>query len=103
MPLAALFALITAAFAAAPRFAVRAVGRRRLQYRLQDARRALIVGAGAAGEMIVKELMGHPTLGLGPLPRLEQHPAVHHHAGHVGRRRGVDDGLRGRPCAGRPR
>jgi FlaA1/EpsC-like NDP-sugar epimerase len=69
VPLSVLFmdALLTAAFAAAPRFAVRAVGRRRQRDRLQDARRALIVGAGAAGEMIVKELIGHPALMLNPV------------------------------------
>jgi FlaA1/EpsC-like NDP-sugar epimerase len=81
VPLSVLFmdGLFTAAFAAAPRFAVRAVGRRRLQYRLQDARRALIVGAGAAGEMIVKELMGHPTLGLNPIGFVDDDRSKHGH------------------------
>ena len=42
---------------------VRGAGLRRRgqQHRLLDAPRALIVGAGAAGEMIVKELMSHPA------------------------------------------
>jgi FlaA1/EpsC-like NDP-sugar epimerase len=81
VPLSVLFmdGLFTAAFAAGPRFAVRAVGRRRQQSRLQDARRALIVGAGAAGEMIVKELMGHPTLGLNPVGFVDDDRSKHGH------------------------
>jgi FlaA1/EpsC-like NDP-sugar epimerase len=81
VPLSVLFmdALLTAAFAATPRFAVRAVGRRRQQNRLQDARRALIVGAGAAGEMIVKELIGHPALMLNPVGFVDDDRSKHGH------------------------
>jgi FlaA1/EpsC-like NDP-sugar epimerase len=81
VPLSVLFmdALLTAAFAAAPRFAVRAVGRRRQRNRLQDARRALIVGAGAAGEMIVKELIGHPALMLNPIGFVDDDRSKHGH------------------------
>jgi FlaA1/EpsC-like NDP-sugar epimerase len=81
VPLSVLFldGLITASFAAAPRFAVRAFGRRRQQHRLQDARRALIVGAGAAGEMIVKELMSHPGLGLNPVGFVDEDRSKHGH------------------------
>jgi len=81
VPLSVLFldGLLTAAFAATPRFAVRAFGRRRQQHRLQDARRALIVGAGAAGEMIVKELMAHPALGLNPLGFVDDDRSKHGH------------------------
>jgi FlaA1/EpsC-like NDP-sugar epimerase len=81
VPLSVLFldGLLTAAFAAAPRFAVRAVGRRQQQYRLRDARRALIVGAGAAGEMIVKELLAHPGLGLNPIGFVDDDRSKHNH------------------------
>ncbi len=81
VPLSVLFidGLLTAAFAAAPRFTVRAFGRRRQQHRLMDARRALIVGAGAAGEMIVRELMGHPTLGLNPVGFVDDDRSKHGH------------------------
>jgi FlaA1/EpsC-like NDP-sugar epimerase len=71
--------LLTAAFAAAPRFAIRALGRGRRQNRLVDARRALIVGAGAAGEMIVKELMDHPALGLDPIGFVDDDASKHGH------------------------
>jgi FlaA1/EpsC-like NDP-sugar epimerase len=81
VPLSVLFmdGLLTAAFAAMPRFGVRAFGRRRQRNRLQDARRAVIVGAGAAGEMIVKELMGHPTLGLNPVGFVDDDRSKHGH------------------------
>jgi FlaA1/EpsC-like NDP-sugar epimerase len=72
-------ALLTAAFAAAPRFAVRAFGRRGQQHRLLDAPRALIVGAGAAGEMIVKELLTHPALGLNPIGFVDDDRSKHGH------------------------
>ncbi len=81
VPLSVLFmdGLLTAAFAAAPRFAVRSVGRRRQHRRLLDAPRALIVGAGAAGEMIVKELLGHPALGLNPVGFVDDDRSKHGH------------------------
>ncbi len=81
VPLSVLFidGLLTAVFAALPRFAVRAFGRRGQQHRLQDARRALIVGAGAAGEMIVKELLAHPTLGLNPIGFVDDDRSKHNH------------------------
>lgn len=69
VPLSVLFidSLLTAALITLPRFALRAMGRRRQWRRLETGRRALIVGAGAAGEMIVKELLDHPQLGLNPV------------------------------------
>jgi FlaA1/EpsC-like NDP-sugar epimerase len=81
VPLSVLFmdGLLTAAFAAAPRFAVRAFGRRGQRHRLLDARRALIVGAGAAGEMIVKEMMGHPAVGLNPVGFVDDDRSKHGH------------------------
>jgi FlaA1/EpsC-like NDP-sugar epimerase len=81
VPISVLFmdGLLTAATAALPRFAVRVVGRRGQRQRLEDAKRALIVGAGAAGEMIVRELMGHPHLGLNPIGFVDDDPSKHHH------------------------
>ena len=81
VPLSVLFmdGLLTAASAATPRFAVRAFGRRWQHHRFQNARRALIVGAGAAGEMIVKELMAHPALGLNPIGFVDDDRSKHGH------------------------
>ena len=58
-------ALLTAAAVSLPRLALRIFGRRRRP--VGSSRRALIVGAGTTGEMIVKELVGHPHLGLYPV------------------------------------
>jgi FlaA1/EpsC-like NDP-sugar epimerase len=81
VPLSVLFldALLTAAFAAAPRLAVRALGRGRSRRRLEEGRRALIVGAGAAGEMIVKELLSHPQVGLNPIGFVDDDRSKHGH------------------------
>jgi FlaA1/EpsC-like NDP-sugar epimerase len=81
VPLSVLFldGLLTAAFAAMPRFAIRAVRVGRQRSRLEDARRALIVGAGGAGEMIVKELMSHPALGLNPVGFVDDDRSKHGH------------------------
>lgn len=81
VPLSVLFldALLTATFAALPRFAVRAVGRGRHRHRRDDAKRALIVGAGAAGEMIVRELLGHPGVGLNPIGFVDDDRSKHGH------------------------
>ncbi len=81
VPLSVLFldGLLTAAFAAMPRFAIRAVRVGRQRSRLEDARRALIVGAGGAGEMIVKELMAHPALGLNPVGFVDDDRSKHGH------------------------
>ena len=76
VPLSVLFidGLLTAAFAALPRLRVRALGRRGQRRRVQEGRRTLIVGAGAAGEMIVKELLGHPQIGLNPICFVDDDP-----------------------------
>jgi FlaA1/EpsC-like NDP-sugar epimerase len=81
VPISVLFldGLITAAFAALPRLAVLAYGRRGQWRRLEDGRRALIVGAGAAGEMIVKELLSHPMLGLNPIGFVDDDRSKHGH------------------------
>jgi FlaA1/EpsC-like NDP-sugar epimerase len=46
---------------------------------VETGRRALIVGAGAAGEMIVKELLGHPQLGLNPVGFVDDDRSKHGH------------------------
>jgi FlaA1/EpsC-like NDP-sugar epimerase len=81
VPISVLFmdGLLTAAFAALPRLWVRAVGRRGQRRRVESGRRALIVGAGAAGEMIVKELLGHPQIGLNPVGFLDDDRSKHGH------------------------
>jgi FlaA1/EpsC-like NDP-sugar epimerase len=81
VPLSVVFldALLTALAASLPRLAVRSMGKLGQRRRLEDARRALIVGAGAAGEMIVKELMGHPTLGLNPVGFVDDDRSKHGH------------------------
>ncbi len=84
VPVSVLFmdGLITAVAAATPRLAVRLAGRRGQLHRLEDGRRVLIVGAGAAGEMIVKELLGHPQLGLRPVAFVDDDRSKHGHRMH---------------------
>ncbi|HEY7637571.1 MAG TPA: nucleoside-diphosphate sugar epimerase/dehydratase [Gemmatimonadales bacterium] len=81
VPISVLFmdGLLTGAAASLPRFAVRSLGRRGQRRRLEDARRAIIAGAGAAGEMIVKELLGHPQLGLNPIGFVDDDASKHGH------------------------
>jgi FlaA1/EpsC-like NDP-sugar epimerase len=81
VPLSVLFidALLTATFAALVRVTVRTFGRRGQRRRLEDGRRALIVGAGSAGEMIVKELLSHPHIGLNPIAFVDDDQSKHGH------------------------
>jgi len=81
VPLSVLFldGLLSGIFAAGPRLAVRAYGRRSRASAHQVARRALIVGAGAAGEMIVKELLAHPHLGINPIGFVDDDRSKHGH------------------------
>jgi FlaA1/EpsC-like NDP-sugar epimerase len=71
-------ALFTAAVITLPRMAVRiAAIRRRNGSQQVDARRVLIAGAGAAGCMIVRELLGNPQLGLNPVGFLDDDRSKH--------------------------
>ncbi|MEP6687582.1 MAG: nucleoside-diphosphate sugar epimerase/dehydratase [Gemmatimonadales bacterium] len=81
VPLSVLFidACLTAGLVTLPRLLVRLLNRRVQRRRLEDARRVLIVGAGAAGEMIVKELLGHPQLGLNPVGFVDDDRTKHGH------------------------
>ncbi len=81
VPLSVLFldGLLSGVFTALPRLAVRAYGRRGHGTKRAGARRALIVGAGAAGELIVKELLAHPHLGLNPIGFVDDDRSKHGH------------------------
>jgi FlaA1/EpsC-like NDP-sugar epimerase len=81
VPLSVLFldALLTAMAAALVRFVIRAFGRSRHRSRVEEGRRALIVGAGTVGEMIVRELLGHPMLGLNPIGFVDDDRSKHGH------------------------
>lgn len=81
VPLAVLFidGCLTVALIALPRLLVRMLANWQLGRRLAEGRRVLIVGAGAAGGMIVKELLGNPGLGLMPVAFLDDDAAKHHH------------------------
>jgi len=70
IPLSVLFldVLLTAVAATLPRLGVRLVRRRRVNRRPDgETERVIIAGAGASGELIGKELLGHPQLGLRPI------------------------------------
>jgi FlaA1/EpsC-like NDP-sugar epimerase len=71
--------LLTAAAVSAPRLFIRVFARRPRQRRRDDAKRALIVGAGSAGEIIVKELIGHPQLALEPIGFVDDDSLKHGH------------------------
>jgi len=81
VPLSVLFldACLSAGAVSLPRLFIRVLARRYQWRRLETARRVLIVGAGAAGEIIVKELLSHPQLGLNPIGFVDDDPAKHRH------------------------
>jgi FlaA1/EpsC-like NDP-sugar epimerase len=81
VPLSVLFidGLLAGIFAAFPRLAIRAYGRRSRNNAREGAKRALIVGAGAAGETIVKELLAHPHLGINPIGFVDDDRSKHGH------------------------
>jgi FlaA1/EpsC-like NDP-sugar epimerase len=81
VPLSVLFidACLSSGAVALPRLFIRLLGRRNQWRRLEAARRVLIVGAGAAGEVIVKELLGHPQLGLNPVGFVDDDRSKHGH------------------------
>jgi FlaA1/EpsC-like NDP-sugar epimerase len=71
------FLTITAV--AAPRLLIRGFGTLRHLVRTGNGRRALIVGAGAAGEMILRELQTNPQLGLTPVGFADDDPRKQNH------------------------
>jgi FlaA1/EpsC-like NDP-sugar epimerase len=81
VPLSVLFidACLSSGAVALPRLFVRLLGRRTQWRKLETAKRVLIVGAGAAGEIIVKELLSHPQLGLNPIGFVDDDRSKHGH------------------------
>ena len=81
VPLSVLFLdmLLSAVFVTLPRLGVRLLSRRRLRRSHADSDRAIIVGAGAAGELIGKELLGHPQIGLQPVGFVDDDTRKHGH------------------------
>ncbi|MEO6527835.1 MAG: nucleoside-diphosphate sugar epimerase/dehydratase [Gemmatimonadaceae bacterium] len=70
-------ACLTAAAIGLPRLGIRSAARRDRRGRRDDATRAVIVGAGAAGGMIVRELVENPQLGIIPVAVLDDDPRKH--------------------------
>ena len=81
VPLSVLFidACLSSGAVALPRLFIRLLGRRSQWRKLEAAKRVLIVGAGAAGEIIVKELLSHPQLGLNPIGFVDDDRSKHGH------------------------
>ena len=59
--------LLTAVAATLPRLGVRLLRRRNVRRHEGQVERVIIAGAGASGELIGKELLSHPQLGLRPI------------------------------------
>jgi FlaA1/EpsC-like NDP-sugar epimerase len=72
-----LTACLSAVGLALPRLALRILAQRDRRSWRPDARRVIIVGAGASGGMIVKELSENPQLGLVPVAVLDDDPSKH--------------------------
>jgi FlaA1/EpsC-like NDP-sugar epimerase len=60
-----------------PRLGLRVLSRRDRRSRRDDARRAIVVGAGVAGGMIVRELIENPQLGLVPVAVVDDDQSKH--------------------------
>ena len=74
----AIDALLSLAFAGGTRFAVRwAESLRQNLPRGKDLQRVLIIGAGDAGRMIVREMQANPHLGMEPIGFLDDDPLKH--------------------------
>jgi FlaA1/EpsC-like NDP-sugar epimerase len=71
-----LTACLSAVVITLPRLAMRVLARDR-RSRQRGSRRAIVVGAGAAGGMIVKELVENPQLGILPVAVLDDDPSKH--------------------------
>jgi FlaA1/EpsC-like NDP-sugar epimerase len=68
---------LTLAIVASPRLIVRVLGARHAVVESHKRRRALIVGAGAAGNLILKELRANPDLGLKPVGFVDDDSSKH--------------------------
>ena len=64
----AMYSVFSIAIVATPRLLLRVTGRRIIPRRATDRdRRVIVAGAGSAGEMVVKEILNNPQLGLTPV------------------------------------
>jgi FlaA1/EpsC-like NDP-sugar epimerase len=70
---------LTVTAVATPRLLIRVLGTLKHVARASNGRRALIVGAGAAGEMILRELLANPQLGLTPVGFVDDDPRKRNH------------------------
>jgi FlaA1/EpsC-like NDP-sugar epimerase len=64
---------------ASPRMLMRVLATWQQRRGTNGGRRALIAGAGAAGQMILRELLTNPQLGLTPVGFVDDDPAKRHH------------------------
>ncbi|OLD38394.1 MAG: hypothetical protein AUI57_07100 [Candidatus Rokubacteria bacterium 13_1_40CM_2_68_8] len=76
---AILDSFLTIAVVAAPRLLIRGLDTLQQLARTNHGRRALIVGAGAAGEMILRELQTNPQLNLSPVGFVDDDPRKQNH------------------------
>jgi len=81
LPLSVLLldALLSALAVALPRVGVRIFSRRGQRRGVGTGQRVIIAGAGSAGEIIAKELLGHPQLGLNPIGFCDDDQRKHGH------------------------
>ena len=70
-------ACLVALAVALPRLTIRVLARRDRRSHRKGARRAIVVGAGVAGGMIVRELVENPQLGITPVAVLDDDPTKH--------------------------
>ena len=63
----AMYSVFSIVIVATPRLLLRVTGRRSPHFSVHAGPRALIAGAGAAGEMVVREIRNNPQLGLSPV------------------------------------
>ena len=70
-------ACLSALMIALPRLGVRVIVRHQRRYRHDAFRRTIVVGAGAAGGMIVRELAENAQLGLVPVGMVDDDPRKH--------------------------
>ncbi len=72
-------AFLTASVVAAPRLMVRSLATWSRAVEWSGGKRALIVGAGAAGEMILREVRANPQLGFSPVAFVDDDPRKLYH------------------------